>query len=139
MSANTKVHVHLTASDLEKSKAFYKRLFNTAPVKERPDYAKFLPELGPLNLAISQGRPESGKTVAGHFGIQVESSEIVRRELARVKDAGLAVREEMNHTCCYANQDKLWVVDPDGVEWEVYHLNYDTQEKDGKAASCCAR
>ena len=48
-------------------------------------------------------------------------------ELARVKAAGLAVREEMGVDCCHANQDKFWVQDPDGVEWEVYHLNYDLE------------
>jgi N-acetylglutamate synthase-like GNAT family acetyltransferase/2-polyprenyl-3-methyl-5-hydroxy-6-metoxy-1,4-benzoquinol methylase len=31
----------------------------------------------------------------------------------------------MGVDCCHANQDKFWVEDPDGVEWEVYHLNYD--------------
>jgi arsenate reductase len=45
--------------------------------------------------------------------------------LARVKAAGLPVREEMGVDCCHANQDKFWVSDPDGVEWEVYHLNFD--------------
>jgi catechol 2,3-dioxygenase-like lactoylglutathione lyase family enzyme len=132
------VHVHLTASNLEASKAFYCRLFGSAPIKERADYVKFLPEVGPLNLALSQSSAGAHGPMAAHFGIQVESSEIVRRELERVRKAGLAVREEMSHTCRYANQDKFWVVDPDGVEWEIYHLNYDTQEKNGQAASCCA-
>jgi len=31
--------------------------------------------------------------------------------------------------CCHANQDKFWVKDPDGVEWEVYHLNYDLEDE----------
>ena len=48
-------------------------------------------------------------------------------ELARVKAAGLPVREEMGVNCCHANQDKFWVTDPDGVEWEVYYLNYDLE------------
>jgi hypothetical protein len=74
-------------------------------------------------------------------------------ELARVKAAGLPVREEMGVDCCHANQDKFWVQDPDGVDWEVYHLNYDLEDevaapgrsgltlaKDGAccASSCCA-
>jgi hypothetical protein len=50
-------------------------------------------------------------------------------ELARVKAAGLPVREEMGVDCCHANQDKFWVQDPDGVEWEVYHLNYDLERE----------
>ena len=48
-------------------------------------------------------------------------------QLARVKGAGLPVTEEMGVNCCHANQDKFWVKDPDGVEWEVYHLNYDLE------------
>jgi hypothetical protein len=48
-------------------------------------------------------------------------------QLARVKAAGLPVTEEMGVNCCHANQDKFWVKDPDGVEWEVYHLNYDLE------------
>jgi len=39
------------------------------------------------------------------------------------------VREEMGVNCCHANQDKFWVQDPDGVEWEVYHLNYDLEDE----------
>jgi catechol 2,3-dioxygenase-like lactoylglutathione lyase family enzyme len=137
MSANAKVHVHLTASNLQQSKEFYTRLFGAGPVKEKPDYAKFLPELGPLNLAISQGANFSKEGRAHHLGIQVDSSDVVRRELERVRELGLPVRVEMNTNCCYANQDKFWVVDPDGVEWEIYHLNYDVAEKKGKAASAC--
>jgi len=30
--------------------------------------------------------------------------------------------------CCHANQDKFWVEDPDGVDWEVYVLNHDIDE-----------
>ena len=74
--------------------------------------------------------------------------ETVTAHLQRVKAAGLPVREEMGVTCCHANQDKFWVHDPDGVEWEVYHLNYDLEDAAptaglktlplAKASSCCA-
>jgi len=58
--------------------------------------------------------------------------------------------------CCHANQDKFWVQDPDGVDWEVYHLNYDLEDEPvasartrvaaaipsllplGKAGGCCS-
>jgi hypothetical protein len=59
----------------------------------------------------------------------------VMAQLARVKDAGLAVSEEMGVNCCHANQDKFWVKDPDGVEWEVYHLNYDLEGDEAEAAN----
>ena len=44
------IHVHLSASDLAKSAAFYEALFG-APVKVKPGYRKFLPTFAPLNLA----------------------------------------------------------------------------------------
>src|SRR4051812_38392787 len=109
------VHVHLHVSNLEASRAFYERFLGAPPVKVKPDYAKFLPDFAPINLALSAGEPERGRTV-DHLGFQVESREQVRSLLARVKAAGIDVREEMDTNCCYANQDKFWVRDPDGVE-----------------------
>lgn len=144
---DAKVHLHLHVSDLGKSGEFYQKFFGRAPVKEKPGYFKFLPEWAPVNLALSQGRP-AGEGPVDHVGIQVGSSEIVMAHLARVKAAGLPVREEMGVNCCHANQDKFWVKDPDGVEWEVYHLNYDLESSThrgeparialAKAPSCCA-
>src|SRR6266511_226053 len=145
---NAKVHLHMHVSDLIKSREFYQKFFGGAPVKEKPGYAKFLPEWAPVNLALSSGR-SAGEGVVDHVGVQVDSPATVMAHLARVKAAGLAVREEMGVSCCHANQDKFWVQDPDGVEGEVYHLNYDLADevpvtglKDPRLAkgssSCCA-
>lgn len=123
-----KVHVHMAVSDLEKSRAFYEKFFGVAPTKVKPGYAKFLPAFGPLNLAISEAHPAEGRGHVDHMGIQVASQEIVVREMERVKAAGLPVREEFSVDCCHANQDKFWVQDPDGVEWEVYVLNHDLED-----------
>jgi catechol 2,3-dioxygenase-like lactoylglutathione lyase family enzyme len=128
MSDLPRVHVHMTVSDLDKSRDFYTRFLGVAPVKEKPGYVKFLPGFGPLNLALSEARGDEGRGHVDHMGIQVDSREIVLRELARVKTAGLAVREEIGVDCCHANQDKFWVHDPDGVEWEVYVLNHDLDD-----------
>jgi hypothetical protein len=89
---------------------------------------KFLPEWGPVNLALSQGGGPGAGPV-DHLGVQVESTTEVVAQLARIKAAGLPVLEEMGVDCCHANQDKFWVKDPDGVEWEVYHLNYDLEDE----------
>jgi lactoylglutathione lyase len=138
MSDAPKVHVHLKVSSLEKSRAFYERFLGVAPVKVKPGYLKFLAPFGPLNLAMSEvGAAERGGQV-DHMGLQVESADIVMRELARVKGAGLPVREEMGVNCCHANQDKFWVEDPDGVEWEVYVLNHDIEEPGAGCATTAA-
>jgi len=132
------VHIHLHVSDLEASRSFYERFFGAEPIKVKPGYVKFLPAFAPINLALSAGEAGAGKTV-DHLGFQVHSRDAVLAFLDRVKTAGLAVREEMDTNCCYANQDKFWVRDPDGVEWEVYHLNHDLDEDPAAAsgAACC--
>jgi len=48
---------------------------------------------------------------------------------------GLVTRDEMQTTCCYAKQDKAWVKDPDGNEWEVFVV---LQDNLPEAGSCCA-
>ena len=130
----SKVHVHMQVSDLAKSRAFYERFFGGDPVKVKPGYVKFLPEWAPVNLALSQGRG-GGEGTIDHMGIQVDAPDTVMVQLRRVKAAGVPVREEMGVNCCHANQDKFWVQDPDGVEWEVYHLNYDLEGEANVPAS----
>jgi catechol 2,3-dioxygenase-like lactoylglutathione lyase family enzyme len=131
------VHIHLHVADLEASRGFYERFLGAAPVKTKPGYAKFLPAFAPINLALSAAPSERGRTV-DHLGFQVESREAVHAFLARVKAAGLPVREELDTNCCYSNQDKFWVQDPDGVEWEVYHLNFDLEDEvPAEASTCC--
>lgn len=126
-----KVHVHIRASNLEASSAFYEKFFGAAPVKVRAGYVKFLPDFAPVNLALSErGRESSAPPSVSHLGVQIDSTEEVLAHLGRVKAAGLPVRVEMSVNCCHANQDKFWVKDPDGIEWEVYHLNYDVEEED---------
>jgi catechol 2,3-dioxygenase-like lactoylglutathione lyase family enzyme len=127
-----KVHMHVHVSDLAKSREFYEKFFGGDPVKVKEDYVKFLPAWAPVNLALSTGGPVGPGTI-DHVGIQVDSVETVMAQLARVKGTGLAVTEEMGVNCCHANQDKFWVKDPDGVEWEVYHLNYDLEGDEPRA------
>ena len=126
---SARVHVHLAVADIDESRGFYEKFLDVEPVKVKPGYVKFLPEVAPLNLAMfeagngrSLGRPP-------HLGIQLDSTEEVQAELRRVKGRGLPVREEMGVDCCHANQDKFWVQDPDGVEWEVYNVNYDLEDE----------
>jgi catechol 2,3-dioxygenase-like lactoylglutathione lyase family enzyme len=140
--------VHLTVTDLDKSRTFYEKFFGVAPVKVKAGYAKFLPPFGPLNLALSDGHPAEEGGRVNHLGLQLAAREDVVRELERVKAAGLPVREEFGVDCCHANQDKFWVEDPDGVEWEVYVLNHDLEDEPPaqparglglvRAPSCCA-
>jgi catechol 2,3-dioxygenase-like lactoylglutathione lyase family enzyme len=128
----TRVHIHLKVRDLEASREFYQRFLGVAPAKLKPDQVKFLPNFAPVNLVLSTAhRGEIAGGFVNHLGIEVDSAATVEHHLARVKAAGLKTREQLNVNCCYANQSKFWVIDPDGVEWELYHVNYDLMEKHG--------
>jgi catechol 2,3-dioxygenase-like lactoylglutathione lyase family enzyme len=134
------VHVHLVVSNLDRSAAFYEALFGT-PVKSKPGYRKFLPSFAPLNLAMSEHPPAgSAQPAVSHLGIQFDTPQEVQAQLARVKALEIPVREEIGVSCCHANQDKFWVRDPDGVEWEFYNLNFDIEEEVPVSATtgCCA-
>jgi catechol 2,3-dioxygenase-like lactoylglutathione lyase family enzyme len=127
-----RIHVHLKVRSLDASREFYQRFLGAAAVKAKPDQVKFLPPFAPINLVLSTAhRGEAAGGFVNHLGIELDSTASVQHHLARVKAAGLPTREQLNVNCCYANQSKFWVIDPDGVEWELYHVNYDLIEKHG--------
>lgn len=73
-----------------------------------------------------------------HLGIQVASSEDVRAVKADWEQRGLLARDEMQTDCCFALQDKAWVKDPDGNEWEVFVVLEDNlPEASERTAGCC--
>jgi catechol 2,3-dioxygenase-like lactoylglutathione lyase family enzyme len=116
---NLKLHVALNTENFVESVQFYKTFFGKDPVKLKPGYAKFEIEEPGLNLTLNEnGVPCKG--ALNHLGIQVNSTDEVVAATARLKAAGLLTREEVNTDCCYALQDKVWVKDPNGYEWEVF-------------------
>jgi catechol 2,3-dioxygenase-like lactoylglutathione lyase family enzyme len=129
----------LAVKSLEKSIAFYTSLLGQPPTKTRPRYAKFEVAEPPVNLSLSEVGGETGpNNPVAHFGIQLKSSEAVKQIADRLQQAGLETRIEENVTCCYAVQDKVWVSDPDGNNWEVYVvLNNDGQQHASSQTSCC--
>jgi catechol 2,3-dioxygenase-like lactoylglutathione lyase family enzyme len=131
-----KPHVSLNVSNVEASVAFYEKAFGVPATKRRPGYAKFdLVEPG-LNLTMQEA-PRTGVN-ASHFGVQVASAEDVAQAWTRFKAAGLPTRTEENTECCYALQDKVWVEDPDGNQWEVFVVKGDAPVMSKSATGCCA-
>jgi catechol 2,3-dioxygenase-like lactoylglutathione lyase family enzyme len=115
-----KPHLALTVSDLGRSVPFYVALLGTEPAKVRPGYAKFELEDPPLNLTLNEGDRGGSPGALNHAGIQVSTTDEVLIARLRLRQAGLATFDEMDTTCCYARQDKIWVRDPDGTPWEVF-------------------
>ncbi|HWO75576.1 MAG TPA: ArsI/CadI family heavy metal resistance metalloenzyme [Bacillus sp. (in: firmicutes)] len=130
------VHVGVNVTNLETSIEFYQKLFNSQPVKVKTDYAKFLLEQPGLNFTLNVHDQVSGNQV-NHFGFQVDSSEEVEKHKIRLKELGLLpTLEEEDTICCYARQDKFWVEDPDGNEWEFFYTKEDV-ETSNVETSCC--
>jgi catechol 2,3-dioxygenase-like lactoylglutathione lyase family enzyme len=119
-----KAHVAVNVRNVERSIEFYRKLFGIEPSKSRPKYAKFDVESPPLNLTLNE-RPFTDSGALFHLGIQVPSTEDVLAMRETWIEAGLQTREEMQIVCGYALQDKSWVTDPDGNEWEVFVVHQD--------------
>jgi predicted enzyme related to lactoylglutathione lyase len=130
-------HLALTVSKVERSIPFYEALFGTAASKVRPGYAKFEVAEPALNFTLNEGGRGDGLGAFNHAGIQVASTDDVLAAKLRLQKAGLAAFEEMDTTCCYAHQDKIWVEDPDGTPWEVFVTHADTEEPGVAAAAAC--
>jgi catechol 2,3-dioxygenase-like lactoylglutathione lyase family enzyme len=114
-----KAHLALNVHNVERSLEFYKKLLGIEPSKVRPGYAKFDVQNPPLNLTLNEH--DFGEQGAlSHLGIQVGSTDHVLAIREQWTASGLLTRDEMQTNCCYALQDKTWVRDPDGNEWEVF-------------------
>jgi hypothetical protein len=44
----------------------------------------------------------------------------------------------MQTNCCYAKQDKTWVNDPDGNEWEVFVVLGEVAKNEASTTCCVA-
>jgi catechol 2,3-dioxygenase-like lactoylglutathione lyase family enzyme len=164
-----KPHLSLNVRDVDASVVFYRILFGVEPVKHYRDettvhsilrddqgadsrrlrrgYAKFDLDQPALNFVLNESdyvRAEQEGALS-HLGLQVDSTDDVLAVRRRVEAAGLTPRDEMQVSCCYARQDKFWLADPDGNEWEIFvvleHLSPERlrefDERDRFEASGC--
>lgn len=112
-----RLHVHVSVDDLAGSIRFYSALFGAEPTVAKPDYAKWMLDDPRVNFAISARGGEAG---VDHLGIQVETPEELKEVYGRLQEAERPVLEEGATTCCYANSEKAWTSDPQGLLWESF-------------------
>jgi catechol 2,3-dioxygenase-like lactoylglutathione lyase family enzyme len=128
-----KAHLSLNVRSVDQSIEFYRKMLGIEPSKVRTGYAKFDVQNPPLNLALNEA-PSRGRGALSHLGIQVASTADVLATRQKWNDAGLLTHDEMQTSCCYAVQDKSWVSDPDGNEWEVFVVLDDNL---AESSACC--
>ena len=128
-----KAHLALNVRNVPTSIEFYRKMLGIEPSKVRSGYAKFDVQNPPLNLTLNQvSFGERG--ALSHLGIQVASTEDVAAMREKWMGAGLLTRDEMQTNCCYALQDKTWVHDPDGNQWEAFVV---LQDNLAESPACC--
>ena len=149
-----KAHLALNVQNVARSIEFYKNMLGIEPSKVRTGYAKFDVQNPPLNLTLNE-HSFTERGALSHLGIQVASTTDVLAMREKWVAAGLITRDEMQTSCCYALQDKTWVRDPDGNEWEVFVVLEDnlaettacecgdkvaevSTENETQSVSCCA-
>lgn len=137
-----RMHVSLYVKDIAAAVNFYTAFFGMPASKIKSGYAKY--ELREPNLIISFVQNEERvRSNFGHLGIQVASKEEMESRLSKAKELNIVSLEEIGTACCYAVQDKFWVTDPDGHQWEVYYFHEDVEFNDPKYAEeentvCCS-
>ena len=120
-----RVQLALNVDNLDEAIEFYSTLFGVSVHKRKPGYANFVIEQPPLKLVLFEN--PGAEERLNHLGVEVLDETGVSEATERLKAAGLADRVEDQETCCYATQNKVWSVDPQGMRWEFYRVLEDSE------------
>lgn len=140
-----RVQLALNVRDIDEAVDYYSRLFGVEVNKRKPGYANFAIEEPPLKLVLFENANADERI--NHLGVEVFDGKGVADATARIVGAGIADKQEIASTCCYAKQDKIWSSDPQGLSWEWYRVLDDSKTFFGKpesasteatSTSCCS-
>lgn len=112
-----RMHIHVGVEDIARSVQFYSAMFAAKPTLVKDDYAKWMLEDPRVNFAISTHGAKPG---IDHLGIQVEDEAELHEVYQRLQKADTPILEEGDTVCCYAQSEKSWVADPQGIAWETF-------------------
>jgi len=139
-------HIHVAVDNLQTNIGFYSAMFGQDPAVVKDDYAKWMLEDPRINFAISSRGLKKG---VDHLGLQVDSDAELAALREQVANADIAARDQPDAACCYANSNKYWTTDPQGIAWETFHTLGDiptfgadakvvVQTGSALANACCA-
>ena len=137
-----RMHIHISVEDLDKNIEFYSVMFGEQPTVQQADYAKWRLDEPSINFAVSA----KGRTVGlNHLGFELDSDADLEEMSRRIDEHNLDKQEDKGANCCYAESDKYWSMDPQGIPWENFHTLSDipvygesNQKSQTIAAQCCA-
>jgi catechol 2,3-dioxygenase-like lactoylglutathione lyase family enzyme len=120
-----RLQLALNVRDLEAAIDFYGKMFGATPNKRKPGYANFAIQNPPLKLVLFE--VEDAPERLNHLGVEVFRDADVHAATERLRAAGMEHLVEDEKTCCYAKQNKVWAVEPEGLRWEWYRVIDDSE------------
>tara|TARA_Y100000994_G_scaffold232025_1_gene218946 strand:- start:266 stop:706 length:441 start_codon:yes stop_codon:yes gene_type:complete len=132
-----RLQLALNVKDIEVAIDFYSKLFGVEVNKRKPGYANFAIENPPLKLVLNE-RPDAPERL-DHLGVEVFSEDEISATADRLRASGMISLEEEDTTCCYANSEKVWATEPDGLQWEWYRIKGGSETFGASPDFGCAR
>lgn len=129
-----RLHVNIAVKNIEESVQFYNAMFDQNPHVIKPDYAKWQVDDPRVNFSISLRNEDHG---LNHLGIETDSQEELKKVYSNIEKAKGEVREEGHTVCCYAQSEKSWIKDPQGVEWEAFRTYGSAEVNKAETSQCC--
>jgi catechol 2,3-dioxygenase-like lactoylglutathione lyase family enzyme len=124
-------HLSLNVRELTRAVQFYRTMFGKDPAKHHPNYAKFEVDEPPLVLSLQPNRHAAGGAL-NHVGLRLPDSASLIAFQQRLEAAGIPTQREEGVECCHSRQTKFWVTDPDRTLWEIYLLEDDSDQAEGR-------
>ncbi len=127
----------LNVDSIETAIEYYSKLFGVEVNKRKPGYANFAIQNPPLKLVLVEN-PGATERI-NHLGVENFDQADVDAAIDRFEGAGIADEQEVEQTCCFAKQNKIWSTDPAGTRWEWYRILEDVQDRCSpeRAEACC--
>jgi catechol-2,3-dioxygenase len=137
-----RLHIHIAVDKLSENIHFYSAIFGVAPTTQYKDYVKWQLNNPAVNFVLSNRGEKNG---INHLGIQVDTETELLEIQKNLEKASIMSAKQENTSCCYANSNKHWALDPQGVAWEAFHTlcniavyaEKGENRSEGTISTCC--
>ena len=120
-----RLHVHAGVPNIDEAVRFYSALFGAEPAVVKHDYARWVLDEPALKFAVSRNTAVTG---VSHLGLAADGEDELDELYDRAEAASGRKAENETVACCYAKSDKAWLMDPAGVQWEIFRTFGDADQ-----------
>ena len=124
-----KVHVHMHVSDLAKSREFYERFFGARPGQGEARVREVPARVGPGQPGAVPGRPAPAPGPSITWASRSSPPRGARRSSRASRPPGSRSARRWASTAATPTRTSSGSRTRTACEWEVYHLNYDLEER----------